>query len=97
MTALSPMIPTLAAAFLQAFFLSFTDLVSAAVGGEFAVVATTLYNEMLGSIPNFSNGAVVAMMMLLPSIISIVLLNYLERYNVRYIKSAALSCRKQGA
>ena len=47
MTALSPMIPTLAAAFLQAFFLSFTDFgIPAAVGGEFAVVATTLYNEM---------------------------------------------------
>ena len=85
MTALSPMIPTLAAAFIQAFFLSFTDFgIPAAVGGEYAVVATTLYNEMLGSIPNFSNGAVVAMMMLLPSIISIILLNYLERYNVRY-------------
>ena len=91
MTALSPMIPTLAAAFLQAFFLSFTDFgIPAAVGGEYAVVATTLYNEMLGSIPNFSNGAVVAMMMLLPSIISIVLLNYLERYNVRYNKISSI-------
>lgn len=87
MTVLVPLIPTLAAAFLQSFFLSFTDFgIPAAVGGEFQVVATTLYNEMLGSIPNFSNGAVIAMMMLLPSVISVVLLNYLERYNVRYHK-----------
>lgn len=94
-TALSPMIPTLAAAFIQAFFLSFTDFgIPAAVGGEFEVVATTLYNEMLGSIPNFNNGAVVAMMMLLPSIISIALLNYLDRYNVRYNKVSVIELPK---
>lgn len=87
MTVLSPMIPTLAAAFIQSFFLSFTDYgIPGAVGGEYKVVATMLYNEMLGSIPNFQNGAVVAMMMLLPSIISILLLGYLDRYNVHYNK-----------
>ena len=87
MTVLSPMIPTLAAAFIQSFFLSFTDYgIPGAVGGEYEVVATMLYNEMLGSIPNFQNGAVVAMMMLLPSIISILLLGYLDRYNVHYNK-----------
>ena len=59
---------TLGAAFIQSFFLSFTDFgIPAAIGGEFEVVATVLYNEMLGSVPNFNNGAVVAVVMLIPS------------------------------
>lgn len=41
---------------------------------------------MLGSVPNFNRGAVVAIMMLLPSIISILILGYLDRYNIRYSK-----------
>ena len=41
---------------------------------------------MMGSIPDFNRGAVVAIVMLLPSIISIALLCYLQRYNVRYNK-----------
>lgn len=91
MSVLAPMIPTLAAAFLQSFFLSFTDFgIPAAVGGEYEVVALTLYNEMLGAMPNFQNGAVTAVIMLLPSLISILLLNYLERYNIRYTKSSSI-------
>lgn len=39
---------------------------------------------MLGSIPDFSRGAVVAVFMLIPSIFSILLLKFLERYNFRY-------------
>lgn len=41
---------------------------------------------MLGGIPNFGKGAAVAMIMLLPSIVSICLLQYLERFNIRYKK-----------
>ena len=58
------------------------------------MVATVLYNEMLGSVPNFRNGAVVAMMMLLPSVLSISLLHWLERYNVRYNKISAIEIRQ---
>ena len=58
------------------------------------MVATVLYNEMLGSIPDFQQGAVVAMLMLVPSIISIVLLRYLERYNIRYNKISAIELQK---
>lgn len=94
-TVFAPLITTLAAAFVQSFFLSFTDFgIPAAVGGEYSVVSTTLYNEMLGAIPNFNNGAVVAMMMLLPSIISILVLNYLERYNIRYNKVSQVELAK---
>lgn len=84
-TVLRPLMGTLAASFVQAFFLSFTDFgIPAAVGGQYEVVASVLYNQMLGSVPNFNNGAVVAMVMLVPSVVSIALLRYLEKYNVRY-------------
>lgn len=86
-TIIRPLAGTLGASFIQAFFLSFTDYgIPAAVGGEFRVVASMLYDEMLGAIPNFQNGAVVAIVMLLPSVISICVLNYLDRYNIRYSK-----------
>ena len=63
---------TLAASVIQSLFLSFTDFgIPASVGGRTEVIAGRLYNEMLGSVPNFNRGAVVAIMMLLPSIISI--------------------------
>lgn len=86
-TIIRPLLGTLAACVVQCFFLAFTDYgIPASVGGEYDVVATVLYNEMLGSVPNFHRGAVVAMMMLVPSVISIWILKYLEKYNVRYSK-----------
>ncbi|MCB6367784.1 ABC transporter permease subunit, partial [Intestinibacillus massiliensis] len=74
-TILRPLLGTLAASFIQTFFLCFTDFgIPASVGGEFQVIASLLYNEMLGSIPNFGNGAVVALVMLVPSVVSITIL-----------------------
>ena len=56
-TVLRPLLGTLAASMVQCFFLCFTDYgIPASVGGEYDVVATVLYNEMLGSIPNFNRG-----------------------------------------
>lgn len=82
---LRPLLGTLAGAFIQAFFLCFTDFgIPASVGGRYDVIATTLYNEMLGGIPDFNSGAVVSIIMLMPSIVSILLMRYLERYNIRY-------------
>ena len=49
---------------------------------------------MLGSIPDFNKGAVIAMVMLVPSVLSILLLHYLERYNVRYNKISAVENEK---
>lgn len=94
-TIIRPLLGTLAASMVQCFFLCFTDYgIPASVGGEYEVVATVLYNEMLGSIPNFNRGAVVAMMMLIPSVVSIALLKYLERYNVRYTKISQIELKK---
>lgn len=82
---LRPLLGTMAGAFVQAFFLCFTDFgIPASVGGGYDVIATTLYNQMLGGIPDFNRGAVIAMIMLIPSIGSICILRILERFNIRY-------------
>lgn len=92
---ISPLLGTLAAAVIQCFFLSFTDFgIPASIGWEYEVVATLLFNEMLGSVPNFNNGAVIALSMLLPSILSISLLTYLEKYNIRYNKISQPEIKK---
>ena len=97
-TILRPLVGTLAVSFIQCFFLCFTDFgIPASVGGRFEVVAGVLYNQMLGSVPNFNNGAVVAMLMLLPSIVSIAIIQHLERYNVRYSKISQIDNEKNKA
>ena len=94
-TVFRPLLGTLAASFIQTFFLCFTDFgIPAAVGGEFNVIASVLYDEMLGSVPDFGNGAVVALVMLIPSIISISILRFLERYNVRYNRISTIEIRR---
>lgn len=94
-TVARPLVGTLAVSFIQCFFLCFTDFgIPASVGGKFEVVASILYNQMLGSVPNFQNGAVVAMLMLLPSIISILIIAWLEKYNVRYTKISQIEMEK---
>lgn len=95
MTVLRPLMGTLAASFIQTFFLCFTDFgIPASVGGKFQVVASVLYTEMLGSVPDFANGAVVAVMMLIPSVVSITVLHILEKYNVRYSKVTPTELKK---
>lgn len=94
-TVIRPLIGTLAVSFIQCFFLSFTDFgIPASVGGRVEVVASILYTQMLGSVPDFNNGAVVAMVMLLPSVISIAVITYLERFNVRYNKISLMENEK---
>lgn len=86
-TFIRPIIGALGAAFVQSFFLSFTDFgIPSAIGGKYDVVATTLYNTMLGSVPDFGKGAVVAIIMIIPSVLSIVSLSYLDKFNFRYDK-----------
>ena len=82
---LRPLIGTLGGAFTVSFILSFTDFgIPASVGGNFNVVATELYQVMLGAIPDFNNGSVIAMLMLTPALAGVILLNYLERFNFHY-------------
>lgn len=86
-TVLTPLASTLVVAFIQSFTLSFTDYgVPAALAGNIDLLSTRLYNEMLGSLPNFYTGAAVSVLMLLPSVLSILLISVLNKYNIRYTK-----------
>lgn len=94
-TIITPLLGTFAASFIQSFFLSFTDYgIPASVGGNMDLIANMLYSEMLGSLPNFHTGSAVAIVMLLPSIISVILLTFLERYNIRYSKISVIEIPK---
>ena len=49
---------------------------------------------MLGGIPDFNRGAVIAMILLIPSIGSICILQLLERFNIRYTRISQADLRK---
>nr|WP_295970793.1 ABC transporter permease subunit [uncultured Bacillus sp.] len=84
-TIVRPLLGALGGAFVLSFILSFTDFgIPASIGGTYNVVASQLYQVMLGSIPNFNNGAVIAIFMLLPAVFGVLLLHYLERFNFHY-------------
>ncbi|MEK4969944.1 ABC transporter permease subunit [Cytobacillus sp. FSL R7-0696] len=86
-TILRPLTGAIGGAFVLSFILSFTDYgIPASIGGTYSVVSTQLYQVMLGSIPNFSHGAVIAILMLLPALFGVFLLQYLERFNFHYDK-----------
>ena len=86
-TIIRPLWGTLGGAFVLSFILSFTDFgIPASVGGTYNVVATQLYQVMLGSIPDFNNGAVDCRIMLVPAVFGVLLLNYLEKFNFHYDK-----------
>lgn len=88
-TIVRPLLGTLGGAFILSFILSFTDFgIPASIGGTYSVVATQLYQVMLGAIPDFNNGAVIAVLMLVPAVFGILLLNYLEKLNFHYDKTA---------
>ena len=94
-TVLRPLVGTFACSLIQCFFLCFTDFgIPASVGGKFNVVASVLYDTMLVSIPDFNGGAVVAIVMLLPSVISVIGLNIIEKYNIRYNKISVIEISK---
>lgn len=94
-TIVRPMAGTLYIAFVQSFFLSFTDYgIPTSVGGQYDVIAMTLYNQMLGSIPDFNKGAVIAIVMLAPSVLSIALFAFLDRFSIRYRSIARIDLPK---
>ncbi|MBO0460825.1 MULTISPECIES: ABC transporter permease subunit [unclassified Enterococcus] len=79
-TILQPLSKTFGVAFVQAFFMSFTDFgIPVAVGGRETFITTLLYEYFMGSIPDFNRGAVIALIMLVPSIISILFLRKIQK------------------
>lgn len=94
-TVITPLIGTFAVSFIQSFTLSFTDYgIPTALAGNIDLLATRLYSEMLGSLPNFNTGSAVSIIMLLPSVASIVLISVLNRYNIRYTKISKIELQK---
>ena len=94
-TVITPLISTLAVSFIQSFTLSFTDYgIPAALAGNVDLLATRLYNEMLGSLPDFNTGSAVSIIMLLPSVASIILISVLNKYNIRYTKISVIELTK---
>ena len=84
-TVLRPLIGTLGGAFVLSFILSFTDFgIPASVGGTYSVIATQLYQVMLGTIPDFNYGAVIAVLMLVPAVVGVVFLRCLDKFNFHY-------------
>ncbi|MGH4050208.1 MAG: ABC transporter permease subunit [Clostridium sp.] len=94
-TIFRPLIGTLGGAFVLTFILSFTDFgIPASVGGNYSVISTHLYQVMLGSIPNFNKGAVIAIFMLIPAVLGVLFLSYLEKFNFHYDKSNKVELMK---
>ncbi|PID04780.1 MULTISPECIES: ABC transporter permease subunit [unclassified Sporosarcina] len=90
-TIVRPLLGTIGGAFILSFILSFTDFgIPASIGGTYSVVATQLYQVMLGAIPDFNNGAVIAVLMLVPAVFGILFLNYLEKLNFHYDKTSSI-------
>lgn len=84
-TILRPLAGTLGGVYVLTFILSFTDFgIPASIGGTYPVVATELYQAILGSIPNFGRGAIIALLMLVPAAFGIMTLTYLKRYEFHY-------------
>ncbi len=84
-TVFRPMLGTIGGAFILTFILSFTDFgIPASVGGNYRVIATELYQAMLGSIVHFERGAVISVLMLVPAVLGVVMLSILERFNFHY-------------
>lgn len=87
MTSVRPLAGSIMAAFILSFFLSFTDFgIPVSIGGSYEVIAVELYMKMMGAVPDFSSGSVIAVAMLIPSAVSLLLLRYMERFNFRYSK-----------
>lgn len=84
-TVFRPMLGTIGGAFILTFILSFTDFgIPASVGGNYTVIATELYQAMLGSIVHFERGAVISVLMLVPAVLGVALLTILEHFNFHY-------------
>ena len=84
-TALRPTLGAFVSAFVLAFFLAFTDFgIPVSIAGQYNVIATELYAVMMGAIPNFGEGAVLAISMVIPAALAVWVLKRSDRLNFRY-------------
>lgn len=84
-TALRPTLGAFVSSFVLAFFLAFTDFgIPVSIAGQYNVIATELYAVMMGAIPNFGEGAVLAISMVIPAAFAVWVLKRSDRLNFRY-------------
>lgn len=76
---------------------TFVTTVLRPLAGNVDLLSTRLYNEMLGSLPDFHAGSAVSIIMLIPSIVSIMLITYLKKYNIRYDRISQVELEKNKA
>ena len=83
-SALRPVAGACVSAFMLGFFLAFTDFgIPISIAGQYEVVATELYSTMMGAVPDFGRGAVVAISMMVPVVGAVALLRWSEKLNFR--------------
>lgn len=84
-TILRPMFIPIGNAFVLSFILSFTGFgIPASIGADDTMISILLYQTILGSIPKFAQGAVIAFVMLIPALFGFVFLAVIERWNVSH-------------
>lgn len=84
-TILRPMLIPIGNAFVLSFILSFTDFgIPASIGADDTTISILLYQIILGSIPKFAQGAVIAFVMLIPALFGFIFLAVIERWNVSH-------------
>lgn len=83
-SALRPVAGACVSAFMLGFFLAFTVFgIPISIAGQYDVVATELYSTMMGAVPDFGRGAVVAISMMVPAVGAVALLRWSEKLNFR--------------
>ncbi|GBG96257.1 ABC transporter permease subunit [Lactococcus termiticola] len=79
-----PLLISICLAFIQAFFLSFTDFgLPSALAGNYPLLSSLLFSQMQGALANFGQGTVIALLMLLPSLLTTALMVFLQRFQVK--------------
>ncbi|MHD0397902.1 ABC transporter permease subunit [Staphylococcus simulans] len=95
-TTFRPLMIPIGNAFILSFILSFTDFgIPASIGADDTVISILLYQTILGSIPKFAQGAVLACLMLLPAVLGFVFLSILERWNVEHRSAQQFELNKK--
>lgn len=72
------------------FTLTFTDFgVAKVIGGNYSVLATDLFKQVIGQ-QNFQTGAVVGLMLLLPAVLSFLIDRHVQRKQIHMIGSSSV-------
>ena len=92
-----PLAATIGGSFVLTFILAFTDYgIPAAIGGTYSVLATHLYDTILGSVPSFGKGAVLTVLLMAPAVFGFALLRYLDRFTAHSDRASRVETPRHG-